>query len=249
MKVKINEKLICIPPHISCTWEQVRFLQSEPDPNSSAFTLSIHLVDGKEIRIPNLDAALIDIAFAAHMKYLEDKSSGKPKPQEENKTINSLLHQLTGLSPEQLTNLPIRFGISGFEGMPGMEVLQHLSSQSNASDIPEEVLEKITQMIKLMINGDAAAFPKAEPHCNCPHCQVARFVHKESDEPAPVPEPAVSEEDLKFRDWDIRKTADLLYVVTNPLDPKEQYNVYLGDPVGCTCGQPHCEHIKAVLYS
>jgi hypothetical protein len=250
MKVKIDEKLICIPPYISTTWEQVTFLQSEEDPATHQFTLIIHISDGKDVRIPNLDAALIDIAFSAHIKYLERKGQNRQKTSETSKTVGSLLHQLTGLSPDQLANIPIRFGIGGIEGMPGMEILQHNQSQADASDMPSDILEKISGMIKMMTNGEIAAFPKPEPHCNCPHCQVARSIHGEThQEDLSPPDQPVSDEDLKFRDWDITKKGDQLYCVTNPLDPREQYSVYLGIPVGCTCGQPHCEHIKAVLYS
>jgi hypothetical protein len=252
MQVKIDEKLICIPPYISATWEQVTFLRSEEDPEAQLFTLVIHLMEGREVRIPNLDASLIDIAFSSHIKYLEKKGSvpSRLKTGQDGKTIGSLLHQLTGLSPEQLANMPIRFGIAGIEGMPGMEVLQHNQSQANVPEMPAEVLEKITGMIKMMLQGDLSAFPKPEPHCNCPHCQVARSIHgiEKTDEEVGS-EPTVSEEDLKFRDWDITRKGDQLYTVTNPLDPREHYSVYLGDPVGCTCGQSHCEHIKAVLYS
>jgi hypothetical protein len=252
MKVKIDDKLICIPPYISAMWEQVTFLQSEEDPESHLFTLIIHLIDGKEVRIPNLDSSLIDIAFSSHIKFLEKKSSSqtRPKAQEDNRTVGSILQQLTGLTPEQLANTPIRFGIAGIEGMPGMEVLQHNQTHANAPDMPAEILEKISGMIKMMTNGDLASFPKPEPHCNCPHCQVSRSIHNvtKNEEHSTLDHPVMDDE-LKFRDWDITKKGDQLYIVTNPLDPREHYSVYLGSPIGCTCGQAHCEHIKAVLYS
>jgi hypothetical protein len=251
MKVKIDEKLICIPPYISTTWEQVTFLQSEEDPENHLFILTIHMMDGKEVRIPNLDSSLIDIAFSAHIKHLEKKGGSltRPKGGEESKTVGGLLQQLTGLSPEQLANMPIRFGIAGIEGMPGIEVLQHSQNQGSAPDMPAEVLEKIAGMIKMMANGDITAFPKPEPHCNCPHCQVSRSIHGIAKNEEAVQEHSVADEELKFRDWDITKKGEQLYVVSNPLDPREQYSVFLGSPVGCTCGQAHCEHIKAVLYS
>lgn len=208
MKVKIDDKLICIPPFISTTWEQIAFLRSEEDSETRLFTLIIHLNDGKEVRIPHLDASLIDIAFSAHIKHLERKGIGPVlhKSSEEGKTVGNILQQLTGLTPEQLANMPIRFGISGIEGLPGMEVLQHNQSQAGAPDMPAEALEKISGMIKMMTNGDLSVFPKPEPHCNCPHCQVARSLHGHSknEEPAPSEQP-VTEEDLKFRDWDILK--------------------------------------------
>ncbi|MGH2612567.1 MAG: hypothetical protein ACRDFB_05905, partial [Rhabdochlamydiaceae bacterium] len=62
-------------------------------------------------------------------------------------------------------------------------------------------------------------------------------------------EEEVSDEDLKFRTWDIKQENDKLYSVTNPLDKKEHYNVFLGKPLGCTCGNKNCEHIQAVLKS
>jgi hypothetical protein len=253
MKVKIDEKLICIPPYISTTWDQVTFLQSEEDQATHLFTLVIHLSDGKAVRIPNLDSSLIDIAFSAHIHYLEKTTAiaSKSKGEGEVKTFGNMLQQLTGLSPEQLANMPIRLGISGIEGMPGMEVLQHNPAQGNSNDLPKEVLEKISGMIKMMTNGEIGMFPKPEPHCNCPHCQVARSIHhlgKEEKEGEELDQP-VTDEELKFRDWEIIKKGEMLYIVTNPLDPREQYSVYLGSPVGCTCGQTHCEHIKAVLYS
>ncbi len=252
MKVKIDEKLICIPPYISTTWEQVIFLQSEEDDQTHLFTLILHLTDGKEVRIPSLDSSLVDIAFAAHIKSLERKGApaSAARNPDNSKALGNILQQLTGLSSDQIANMPIKFGIAGMEGLPGMEVLQHTQNQSDSPEMPAEVVEKISGMIKMMTNGDVASFPKPEPHCNCPHCQVARSIHGISKMETPQePEVAISEEDLRFRDWDITQKADQLYCVTNPLDPQEQYNVFLGTPVGCTCGTAHCEHIKAVLYS
>lgn len=252
MKAKIDEQLICIPPYISSTWEQVRFLQSDEDPTTHLFTLTIHLQDGKEVHIPHLDSSLIDIAFSAHMKFLENKE--EPKAQTSSvdtpKSFGGLLQQLTGFSPLQLGDVPIRFGITGLEGMPGMEIVQHTLSQSQAPDMPAEVVERITTMLTTLTNGDLSGFPKPEPHCNCPHCQVARSLHKITKEPEPSSlDLPVADEELTFRDWDITKMGENLYTVTSPLDPQEHYNVFLGTPVGCTCGDSHCAHIKAVLYS
>ena len=58
-----------------------------------------------------------------------------------------------------------------------------------------------------------------------------------------------SEDDLKFRDWDIEQKSEELYEVTNPIDQNEHYQVFLGNPVGCTCGKKNCEHIRTVLNS
>lgn len=248
MKVKIDEKLICIPPHISTTWNQVAFLQSEENAETKTFTLSIHLSDGKIVQVPDLDSSIVDIAFSAHMKHLE----GKTAPEKGNvvKNIADLLQQVTGLSAEQLANMPIRFGITGaIPGMEGVEMpFQHNQAQANAPDMPPDVLEKASGMAKMVLGGDSATFPKPEPHCNCMHCQVARAVHNIAKK-SEVKEDPILEEDLRFRSWDIKDSGEKMYQVTNPLDPKEHYTVFLGKPIGCTCGHHDCEHIKAVLYS
>ena len=64
-----------------------------------------------------------------------------------------------------------------------------------------------------------------------------------------IQEEEVSREDLQFREWDIEQTSEKVYVVTNPLDKEEKYQIHLGKPIGCTCGSAHCDHIRAVLES
>ena len=43
------------------------------------------------------------------------------------------------------------------------------------------------------------------------------------------------------------QTDEKMFTVTNRLDKNEKFNVYLGKPIGCTCGKEGCEHILAVL--
>ncbi len=225
MKAKIDHQIICIPPYISTTWDQVTFLQSEDHPDTHRLTLCLHLSDGKVIRVPNLDPSIIDIAFSSHLKYME---------------LRKAAPQLT----EQFAQF--RIGLPGVENLS--EALQHDMSKSNTPNLPKEVVARIAAMAKMITGGDLDAFPKPEPHCNCTHCQLAKAIHGEAAANEEMLEP-VSDEELSFRSWDINQCADKLYIVTNPIDPKEQYNVFLGSPVGCTCGQTHCEHIEAVLAS
>lgn len=247
MKIKISDSVICIPPHISTTWDLVAFIQSEKEEPNESWTLIFHLSDGKVVKVPHLDASLVDIAFNAHMKYLENSGSQK----EQAKSPAGMFQNLANLTPEQMGGLPLQFNLPG--GLGGMEnAMQHNPAQSDSPPVPKEILEKISGIVQLMTNGDTASFPKPEPHCNCMHCQIARALHGkagEDEENSAEEEEPVSEEDLKFRTWDIVSSGEQLYTVTNPLDPQEQYSVYLGTPVGCTCGKPHCEHIRAVLSS
>ncbi len=91
---------------------------------------------------------------------------------------------------------------------------------------------------------------KPEPHCNCPHCQVARSLHEEENEQERSEEidldQEVKDDELHFQEWEIEQKGDHLFSVTHRLDQKS-YNVYLGDPIGCTCGQEKCEHVKVAL--
>ena len=126
--------------------------------------------------------------------------------------------------------------------------MQHNSAQGDAPDLPAELIQKIAGIAQIMAGGDLKNFPKPEPHCNCMHCQVARAIHNGEKEDE-ADEETVSDEDLQFRTWDISQSGEKLFTVTNPLDSDEHYNVFLGSPVGCTCGESHCEHIRAVLSS
>lgn len=122
--------------------------------------------------------------------------------------------------------------------------MAHDPAMANSPDIPQEVLEKIGS-ISQALGAEAALLPKPEAGCNCPHCQIARAISPEEE----AIDEEVTEADLTFRSWDIEETSEKLYTVTDPLDKSVQYTVYLGDPIGCTCGTESCEHIKAVLES
>lgn len=249
MKVKIDEKLICIPPYISATWDQVSFLQSEEDEQSKNFTLIIHLKSGKVVKIPELDAALVDLAFTAHMNHLEGSATKTSSKNQRGGSLGDVLQQLTGGAiPENLAGFPIRLGMISPSNLEGVEMaFQHNQAMADSPDMPPDVLEKVAGVTKMLTGNEN--LPKPEPHCNCMFCQIARAIHGIPKQNPTELEDLVSEEDLKFRNWDIQKQGDKLYRVANPLDKDEHYQVYLGTPVGCTCGLPNCEHIKAVLYS
>jgi hypothetical protein len=239
MKAKIDQQKICIPPYISTTWDQVAFLRTR-EAESGETILQLHLKDGSMISIPNLDSSLVDIAFSAHLKHLEENQK---EPKQEGR---GGLFQILGVKPDQLLQMPMQMGIAGIPGIDSIEsLMQHNLAKADTEDLPPEMLDKVSHMAKMFMGGDLSMFPKPEPHCNCTHCQVARAIHgveKEDEE-------EVSEEELSFRDWEIEKRGENLYEVINPLDSTEHYTVYLGSPVGCTCGEDNCEHIKAVLMS
>lgn len=121
--------------------------------------------------------------------------------------------------------------------------MQHNPTQANSPDLPPEALEKIYGIAKILGVNDLSSIQKPEPHCNCPYCQISRVFYEGAEEGD------LLETDLSFRTWNIEQSGEKLYQVTNPLNPDEHYSVYLGEPLGCTCGLKNCEHIRAVLNS
>jgi len=161
----------------------------------------------------------------------------------------------SALSQQQPPEFPFKFGMGSIDGFGG--VLQHNPEHANAPHMPSEILNKITSIAKIVAPEEAMEVPQPEPHCNCPHCQIARAINEGmgntvrpfSIEETQMVEESVTEQDLSFQQWSIEHLGDQLFTVVNKLDSLEKYNVYLGSPVGCTCGKEGCEHILAVLHS
>ncbi|MCI5053063.1 MAG: hypothetical protein MRY21_08035 [Simkaniaceae bacterium] len=218
--MKINSKVLSIPPYISTAWENVASLHVEPANN--AHTLIVDLISGQRLEIPQLDHKTIQLVFEGHEKFLEQKGNATPQ-------------------------MPFQIGGEGMAEMSS--AMQHNPEQSDMPDLPPEMLEKVSTVASAL-GVDQDNLPKAEPHCNCVYCQIARAmggtVH-ETEPPELIEE--VSDDELKFREWDIKQLDAKLYEVANPLDKTEHYQVFLGNPIGCTCGNNNCEHIKAVLNS
>ena len=126
--------------------------------------------------------------------------------------------------------------------------MQHDPSQSHSPDLPQEVLAKMSQIANVVIPDQVGTLPKAEPHCNCFYCQITRAIAKAKGFEEPETE-EIPDEELEFNQWNIEQTGEDLFKVTSRIDETEQYSVFLGKPVGCTCGHEGCEHIIAVLKS
>jgi hypothetical protein len=222
--MKISPKILSIPPYLSTTWKNIASLHVREE--GTGFRLIVILQNRATVEVPGLDKESVDAIFDAHAKYAEAESSAQTSP-------------LDG--PFSLS-LPLRPDGQTIDSLGAS--MQHSPDQSDLPPLPPEVLEKITMVAKAFGLEDSSALPKAEESCNCVYCQVVRALRGDS---AAHPEEEVADADLKFRNWDISQTAEKLYHVTNPLDQTEHYDVFLGDPLGCTCGHKNCEHIRAVL--
>ncbi|HEX2580071.1 MAG TPA: hypothetical protein VHK67_06700 [Rhabdochlamydiaceae bacterium] len=216
--MKITDKILSLPPYISTAWKNIVSIQVETRPYGHI--LLIELTTGTRVEVPNLDLKLMERIFQMHAMVLEKESSP---------------------IATQTFAFPLPFPIEGLTS-----VLQHNPEQADTPPLPTEILEKI-QSLKGVLPENISQNQKAEPHCNCPYCQITRAL-TEAEAPAHIDE-EVSMADLTFRTWDIKQESEKLYCVTNPLDLKEYYNVFLGEPVCCTCGSKNCEHIQAVLRS
>lgn len=229
--MKITTTILSIPPYLSTTWKNISSLHVRAE--MGRFTLVVILQNRVQVEVPGLDKATIDSIFEAHAHSAEEESLPKKSA-----------HPLEG---------PFSFSLPLKPEGP-IETLgtamQHNPEQADLPPMPPEVLKKITLIARAFGLEDASALPKAEPHCNCVYCQVARSLQGETNPLLNEQEgEEVSLDELKFRNWDIQQTGEKLYSVTNPLDKNETYNVFLGDPLGCTCGSKNCEHIRAVLNS
>lgn len=240
--MKINPKVLSIPPYVSTAWKNVISLHLEERNDSKL--LIIGLVNGSTIEIPNLDKTILDATFAAHQKFLEQENATST-PQKD--SIHPPIFGGLMEDPSSLISLPLQFGLDSSIG----NMLQHNPEASDTPSLPHDVLEKISTLSKVVGFENSDNFPKPEPHCNCVHCQVMRVIQDDiqNEEVHTIEEEEVTDDELTFREWDIEKTGDNLYLITNPLNAKEQYSVFLGSPVGCTCGEKNCEHIRAVLNS
>ncbi len=234
--MKITTQILSLPPYISTTWGNVASLQVLN--NETGPVLIVELVQGGRVAVPGLSLDLIHKIFAIHSNALEISSQVPSAPKGDLKSL--------------ALNLPIKMFGDSLEKMESL--LQHNPDQADAEELPPEVVEKIGVFIQTLGLSDTTAVPNAEDGCNCTFCQIARAIHgaleTEKQEATLISsEDPVSEDDLRFRSWDINQKGDKLYQVTNPLDQNEHYNVFLGEPIGCTCGMRNCEHVRAVLSS
>lgn len=238
--MRIDEKILSIPPYISTQWSQIRALYVKGN------LLVITLHDGDNVNIPGLSQEVMEKIFLAHSLYLEQEISSSHSASSIAQI--KLTPPLNFLQSATEVDNPLRFAFGNPEGS-GI-AMQHNPAQANAPDLPQEVLNKVSAIAKIVTPEDLNALPKAEPHCNCVHCQIARAIHRGLKQTADEEnEEKVADEELQFQQWDITQAGDKLFNVINRLDKEEQYRVFLGNSIGCTCGKEGCEHIIAVLKS
>jgi hypothetical protein len=236
--MKVDFNIISVPPYISTSWKNVDSLFLEND-NSLVITLK----NGTNVKIPALDKATIELIFNTHAKVLAKQDSTNPPAA----IPPFIANDTQPLGGNFSNSFPLKIGPDGIEAMGA--ALSHNPDQANAPDLPIDMLKKIAMVAKIIASEvPENSFPKPENGCNCTHCQIARAIHKSIDPSFEEQEEEISEEDLKFKEWDITSLGNNIYVVID-LSTQEEFRVFLGEPLGCTCGEKNCVHIKAVLKS
>lgn len=183
--------------------------------------LVISLKSGEVCKIPNLTEQEKTLIFECHRHFLEQPEAPRFPPG------------------------PIGFKIGTPEGV--FQAFEHNPELSGSPNIPDDILDKIVESTETLPAEHLANLPDGVEDCNCFFCQIMNAIHGKTIEP--ITEEEVKVEELTFREWDVVQTGDKLYTVTKSNDPAEHYTVFLGDPIGCTCGKTQCEHILSVLRS
>lgn len=240
--MKITDKYLSILPHLCVAWDQVSSIHGENLANGQV-SLSLHLLSGKESRLPPVESSIAERIFLAFQSFQEKRDQ-----------IRLRIRQLP-IAPESPLGLamPISLIQNLANPLSSMEQiasnLKHNPQMSELPPLPHELLEKIAQTTRTLYQNseisDAIDLPQPEPGCHCLHCQVARAVQGGMEHA----DMQVSEEDLKFTQWHIQANGPDNYFVTSAADPSERYRVQLKPSVYCSCEQPACPHIEAVLRS
>lgn len=227
--MKITSRRLSIPPYVSCSWDQVSSLHVEELDDRR--DLIVFMTSGARVTIPHLSETLIDMIFTAHGEFLDQGAT----PDFESNTI-----QIEGALPPGLIPLSGNILNGGIA-----DLMQHNPAHKDMPNLSAEVLGKVVGMIKIIAPDDFGNLSPSEPHCNCIHCQVSRSASSQDAED--VSDEVISDADLTFKDWDVTPEGENLYAVRHPIELNEEYHVFLGDPIGCTCGSKQCEHIAAAL--
>ncbi len=239
--MKISTKIFSIPPFISTRWEYVVSLRVAED------MLIVTLKDGTACSIPHLPKETIDQIFAYHAESIETANHQKDD-------IGQLMEGMRS-GFKELVNMLSKLGANALSSLG--KALEHDPNNANLPQLPPDMVKKVKMLLNIIPREDIMAMPEGEPGCHCMYCQINRILREailtqETNTPDILAEEeteAVEEKDLEFSEWIVEPIQDKLYKVTNKLDTQEEYRVFLGDPIGCTCGRPHCEHVLAVLKS
>lgn len=237
--MKITPKIFSVPPYISTRWEFILSLRvKEHD-------LLVTLKDGIVCTVPNLPQETIDQIFEFHVNSEEAVD-------QERENLQPLLESMRS-GFKELMQMLSKLGANAI-GSIG-KALEHDPNNAKLPDLPSDMVKKVQMLLNIIPKNDILAMPVGIEGCHCMYCQINRILRRAiSNEENGTPDvmadsEPVEEKELQFSEWVVESTGEKLYKVSNKFNHSEEYRVFLGDPIGCTCGKPHCEHVLAVLRS
>jgi hypothetical protein len=240
--------MLSIPTYISTSWTYVDGLYMK------GATLVIILFGGESVNVPGLKPEIIEAVFVAHAEFLEQEVSQQSLTKQDSNQLMSLPFGLPLFSqalPMFTTgDSAFQFGISSMEGFG--TAMQHNPTQSDAPDLPLEILQKISAIVKIVAPEEVVSGVAAVQDCNCPHCQITRAIQgsNEIENYHEIRKLPTETQEKITQHFQIQQIGEELYTVTDSQDvSKTEYKVFLGRPVGCTCGKEGCVHLVAVLRS
>ncbi len=244
--------MLSVPPYISTSWKYVEGLYMK------GATLVVTLTGSESVNIPGISTEYIDMIFTAHAEYLEQEVIPRPFLSSNNEpSLQGLPFGLLGQGfPLTGADNAFQFGISSMDGLGN--AMQHNPAHADAPDLPLEILQKIGAIVKIVAPEEIQTGTIAEQDCNCPYCQITRAINGDADVESQLFSEIAAWTDNQQQNsneaqeipgpWQIQETGKNQFLVIDKVDQTE-FRVFLGNPVGCTCGQEGCEHIVAVLKS
>ncbi len=264
--MKITSSIVSIPPYISARWNDVTSVRKTAED-----VIEISLANGTIVPISGLSKETVEQIFSCHLESMEiQKTPGEEEeekypassdaisqPSIRQEDMAKLVH-LVQSGIKEIMALILKLGSTAISSMG--KALEHDPNNANLPPLSEEMKEKVVMLLNIVPKDDILSMPAPEAECNCMYCQINRILRKaiaqKDEEPNKTDsntshdgDEAVDERELEFSEWTVTPISDKLFVVRNKLDQHEEYRVFLGNPIGCTCGKANCEHIVAVLRS
>ncbi|NDE63904.1 MAG: hypothetical protein EB053_06075 [Chlamydiae bacterium] len=247
--MKINHRVLHIPPYISCKWSEIASIGVESIEGQNV--LHVQLLSGARAIVPNLTQDEIDLVFKMHVQHLEAAA----EEEEKFKNVKEIPFFSNLFQPPPMdANVATSFGAPisfHFDATDPSSLFQgHNPQFANSPALPKEILDKITLIAKA-IGGEMVKEVEPVDLCNCFFCQIARALHNERKDEKKPHIPKNLPKDLLSGgidpEWMVEEVGPHMFKVTSRDEPGILYQVYLGDPLGCSCGSNRCQHIVAAL--
>ncbi len=247
--MKINQRVLHIPPYISCRWSEIASIGVETKEGENL--LQVQLLSGARAVVPNLTQDEIDLIFKMHIQHLELAAEDDDQLKNlKDSPFFSNLFQAPPMDTNVATSFgaPISFHLDAND--PSSLFQGHNPAFANSPPLPKEILDKITLIAKA-IGGEMVKEVEPITGCNCFFCQIARHLQKEKVEEKKPHVPKNLPKDLLRGgidpEWMVEEVGPHMFTVSNRDEPGANYQVYLGNPIGCSCGSNRCQHIIAAL--